>query len=276
MCTYEIKEMEAFQVCDVVIYQKIRKPNQTQHTTVTMTEVSSGTFSVEMSEAINEKLETLKELEAKLFSLEEGFDDEEYFINRFFNGDTSSSDIITLNVSGTMMTTTRATLQVIDDSVLAQQFDATKWKDQGCKSEKVKEWTPDEVVDWVKSIERIPEDIVTSFIENEINGLELLALERDRLKDIGVKRVGTICLLLLLKEIKQLDKKVSQGEVTLIEHSPYCFGKILDFLRIKHLSSLELIGEPAPPSVCDHKRDMFVNFVRYYFPGDTSGTILRT
>ena len=91
------------------------------------------------------------------------------------------------------------------------------------------------------------------------------------LEKIGVKRAGTICLL--LKEIKQLEK-ASQDVVTLIEHSPNCFGKILDFLRMKQVDSLELCGNPALPSVCENKRDMFEKVVKYYFPGESSKRIL--
>jgi hypothetical protein len=130
----------------------------------------------------------------------------------------------------------------------------------------------DEVSNWTKSVKGMQEDVSNLFIENSINGTELLALDRDGLKDIGVKRVGTICLL--LEEIGAMKEKVKKEAVTLIEHSPYCFGKILDFLRLKHLNSLELTGVPALPSVCEHKRGMFETVVRYYFPGDCSTLVL--
>jgi hypothetical protein len=135
----------------------------------------------------------------------------------------------------------------------------------------VKEWTPDEVSNWAKSIEGMQQDVSGIFLENSINGSELLALDRDGLKDIGVKRAGTICLL--LKEIKKLEK-ASEDVVTFIEHSPYCFGKILDFLRWKHLSSVGLTMGPARPSVSEHKRELFEKMIRYYFPGESSKLIL--
>ncbi len=227
-------------------------------------------FGDEVNKAINERWESLRELEAGANVLEKNFEDEEQFINSFMSGCTS--DIITLNVSGTMMATKRATLQVLDDSMLAQQFDDTKWTEQGCDSMRVKEWTPTEVSNWTKSVKGMQEDVSNLFIENSINGIELLALDRDGLKDIGVKRVGTICLL--LQEISALKEKVNKDTVTLIEHSPYCFGKILDFLLLKHLNSLELTGVPAVPSVCEHKRDMFETVVKYYFPGECSRQLL--
>jgi hypothetical protein len=91
------------------------------------------------------------------------------------------------------------------------------------------------------------------------------------LKMIGVKRAGTICLL--LKEIKQLDE-ASQDTATLIEYSPYCFGKILDYLRLKHLQTLGLIDEPALPTVCESQKKRFEKVVKYYFPGNCSKFIL--
>eukprot|EP00985_Skeletonema_marinoi_P018453 scaffold10306_cov75-Skeletonema_marinoi.AAC.14 len=214
-------------------------------------------FGDELNKAINERWTSLQKLEEGALSLDKSFQDEERFIDLFATG--STSDVITLNVGGTLMAAKRATLLAVEDSMLAQQFDDTKWTEQGCDNVRVKKWTPAQVGEWVRSVDGLQEDVSNLFIENEINGSELLALDRDGLKDIGVKRAGTICLL--LKEIKQLGK-ASQDVVTLIEHSPYCFGKILDFLRVKHLNSLGLCGEPSRPSVCEHKRDMFETVVR--------------
>ena len=74
----------------------------------------------------------------------------------------------------------------------------------------------------------LPEDVSIILYENEITGRELLALTRDNLKTMGMKRVGNVALL--LKEIDKLEE-ASRDNVTLIKHSPYCFGKILDYLR---------------------------------------------
>ena len=92
------------------------------------------------------------------------------------------------------------------------------------------------------------------------------------LKEIGVKRAGTICLL--LDEISTLKKTASEDVVTLIEHSPYCFGKILDYLRLKRLHDEDFIDEPPLPTVCDNQKNRFEKVVRYYFPGDSSKLIL--
>jgi hypothetical protein len=63
------------------------------------------------------------------------------FIKKYASGD--AKDVIALNVSGTMMVTTRSTLCTIQDSVLAQQFDDSKWTEQGYNGPPVCEWTPD-------------------------------------------------------------------------------------------------------------------------------------
>ena len=136
--------------------------------------------------------------------------------------------------------------------MLAQQFDDTKWTEQGYNNLRVTEWTPDDVTNWVKNIKDVPDDVASLFWENEIKGSELLALDKDGLKMLGVKRVGTICLL--HDEISSLKKAASDGMSTLIEHSPYCFGKMLDYLRLKHLHSINLSEEPALPIVCDDQK----------------------
>ncbi len=177
-----------------------------------------------------------------------------------------------LNVSGTMMVTKHSTLCTAKDSVLAQQFDDSKWTDQGCKGPCVKEWTPDQVCNWAKSIEGLQKNVAIIFYENEITGRELLALSRDELKMMGIERSGTLGLL--MKEIDKLEKS-SRDFVTLIEHSPYCSGKILDYLRLKQLHSLGFLAkEPPLPKVCDSQKNRFKKVVKYYFPGDASKVIL--
>jgi len=268
---YDIKEMEVFQVTDNPSTPHDPRKKQPLSCDSVKKVATIDTFSKEVNDAINDKWTTLQQLEAEVLSLEESFKDEEQFIELFGSGDTNN--VVTLNVSGTTMTTSRATLLLSEDSVLAQQFDDTKWTEQGsaCASPSVKDWTPDDVTNWVKSVKGVPDDVATLFWENEINGLELLALDKDGLKMIGVKRAGTICLL--LKEIKQLDE-ARLDTATLIEYSPYCFGKILDYLRLKHLHSLGLIEEPALPTVCESQQKRFEKVVKYYFPGNSAKFIL--
>ena len=262
---YNIKELEVFQVSDTCMTKKQVPPSSQNEVAVV------DRFTGEINDAINEKWLKLQELEEEVRSLEESFKDEENFIDSIGSGDTN--DIVMLNVSGTRMTTNRAVLMYAEDSVLAQQFDDTKWTEQGCKDMRVKDWEPDEVVKWVKRIKDIPDTVAELFIENEITGSELISLDKEGLKMLGVTRVGTICLL--ADEIITLKKTSSEGMVTLIEHSPYCFGKILDYLRMKYLHSIGLIdNEPALPTVCDDQKKRFEKVVKYYFPGESSNFIL--
>ena len=200
---------------------------------------------IPINKSINKKHACVLRAESEMLQLEESFKDEQTFIDKFASGDTK--DVVALNVSGTIMVTMRSTLCTAKDSVLAHQFDDSKWTEQGCNAPRVKEWTPEQVSTWAKSVEGLPEDVSIILYENEITGRELLALTRDDLKMMGMKRVGNVALL--LKEIEKLEK-ASRDIVTLIEHSPYCFGKMLDHLRLKQLHSLGfLVKEPPLPKV---------------------------
>ena len=266
---YTIKEMEVFLVSGKAPRyldpreQKQRPPNSTKKAPFV------DRFAKEINDAITEKWLTLQKLEGDLTSQEEIFNGEEQFVDSFASGD--KKDVITLDVSGTIMATRRDTLLAVKASVLAQQFDDTKWTEQGNNKMRVKEWITAEVCNWVANIEGIQDGVSSLFEENNINGPELLALSEFGLEKMGVNRVGTTCLL--LNEIKLLEKKC-QDVSTLIEHSPYCFGKIVDHLRLKHLHSIDLAEKPALPIVCATQKERFEKVVKYYFPGESSTILL--
>ena len=202
--------------------------------------------------------------------LEDNFIDEQEFIQKFASG--VAKDVVVINVSGAIMATKRSTLCIAIDSVLSQQFDDSKWTEQGFDGKRVKDWRPDEVCNWAKSVDGLSENVSIVLYENEITGRELLALNIEGLKMMGIERAGSLCLV--LDEIKFLKQK-SEEIVTLIEHSPYCFGKILDYLRSKQLHSLGLLEkEPALPEVQDSQQKRFETVVKYYFPGDGAKFIL--
>jgi hypothetical protein len=199
-----------------------------------------------------------------MLQLEESLLGKQAFVEKFATGD--AKDVVVLSVTGTIMTTKRCTLCAIDDSVLAQQFNDSKWTEQGCNSPCVKEWTRDEVSTWAKSIDGLPVEVPVNLYEKEITGQELLAFSLDSLKKLGIEQVGTLALL--LKEIEKLDK-ASQEIVTLIEHSPYCFSTILNHLCLMHLHSLGLIvKEPTLPEVREKEKQRFEKIVKFYFPGN--------
>jgi hypothetical protein len=256
---YTIKEMEVFLVTksSTPVRNTYSKSNPIQPATQAAKEVIR--FSDDMNKAINSKQACLVQAESEMLQLEENFLDEQTFVDKFATGD--AKDVVVLNVSGTVMTTKRCTLCTVEDSVLAQQFNDSKWTEQGCNFPRGKEWTPDEVSTWAKSIDVLPVEVSVTLYENEITGKELLALCRDDLKTMGIDRVGTLALL--VKKIEKLDK-ASQEIVTLIEHSPYCFGKILNHLRLMQLHSIGLIvKEPTLPKVEESQKQRFEK-VAYY------------
>ncbi|KAL7550410.1 hypothetical protein ACHAWF_013653 [Thalassiosira exigua] len=262
----EIKDMEVFQVTRGSSRKMIALERPKPNDCMVPKAKAVDRFYTKVNDAINAKQRALEEAELELLSLEHQFKDECVFISNFATGETK--DVVLLNVSGIDMATKRSTLLSKEDSVLAQQFNSTKWVQQGYNDEAVQKWTPDDVASWVHNIEDIPSDVGSCFKENEIQGSELLAMNMEGLKMIGIERAGTLCLL--SKEIESLRR----ASYVLIEHSPYCFGKILDCLRSKHLHSLGLANEPVLPQVCDSQKRRFEKVVEYYFPGDCAEFIL--
>jgi len=226
-------------------------------------------FQHDINNAINKSQDCLPMIELKVRTLEDSFNKEHQFVSKFAYGYTK--DVITLNVRGTMMGTTRSTLRIIEDSVLTKQFDDSKWTEQGYINLRVKGWSADDVCNWVNNIEGIQEDIGSIFKKNSITGCELLALNFDGLEKMGIGRAGTVCLL--QKEIEAL-VKASQDVVSVIDHCPYCFGKIFDFLRLKQLYAQGLAQQPALPDVPKSQKERFEKVVNFYFPGDAAKHIL--
>ncbi|KAL7544862.1 hypothetical protein ACHAWF_008226 [Thalassiosira exigua] len=268
--THTVKEMEVFQVSreSWEMIAPGRAGHQSQQVVPHVEPVTR--FAEEVNEAINAKQEALQQAEAGVLGLEKSFQDEQHFVSSFATGQTK--DIVMLSVSGTRMATKRSTLRVVEDSVLAQQFDESKWTEQGCEAPIMKKWTTGDVSSWVDSLELegIQSDFGYSFEENDINGPKLLALIMEGLKAIRMEREGTSCPL--LEDVEELKHHMNTG--TLIEHSPYCFNKILDFLRSKRLHTLGLAEEPTLPKVRDSKKGRFEKIVKYYFPGDAAKKLL--
>jgi len=263
---YAIKEMEVFQVIGAA--ESIAKVSKQKNKTPKV-ENPFTRFSEDINKAMNAKRACLLQAELEMDYLEDSFEDEQTFIEEYVSGD--DKDVVVLNVSGTMMLTRRSTLCIADDSVLAQQFDDSKWTQQNTSC-RVKEWTSNEVCDWARKTKGIQEDVSSIFVENNITGCELLALNMEGLKMIGIERAGTLCLL--LKEIQKLNQAI-QDVATLIEHGPYCFGKMLDYLRLKSQHSQGRVKEaPALPKVCESQQSRFEKVVKYYFPGDSAKFIL--
>ena len=94
---------------------------------------------------------------------------------RFFLGD--DEDMVSLNVSGTIMATKRSTLGLCKDSALAKQFDDPLWT-QKDKTAPAKQWNCEEVAKWVTAIEGMPDNVGPTCVRNDINGAALLSMQR--------------------------------------------------------------------------------------------------
>ena len=220
----------------------------------------SNSLSANTKDSLIEAINMLGEAEVEIANSGRIFEDAGVFIDTFACGETK--DKIKFNVSGAVITTERNTLQVFPESVLARQFDDTTWTENNC----VRDWTPEDVNSWVKKLEGVPDDAAEKIKQEKITGRELLSLGLEGLKMIGIRRPATICLI--YEEIKKL------GTVTFIEHSPYCFGKLIDFCRMLKLHSLGLGNTPDLPSVRNSDTSRFVEMVKYFNPGDTAELIL--
>lgn len=100
-------------------------------------------------------------------------------------------------------------------------------------------------------------------------GRELLALGVGGLKDFGVTRKGPIYLP--PDEINKLEKASAESSVTLIEHNPYIFQKILDHLRLvgSFMKGLVTTGHELP-IVRDAEKGRYKKLLKHLFPGGSS------
>ena len=199
--------------------------------------------------------------------MEASLEEENSFVENLLSS-SNCNDLVKLNVSGTTMTTHRSTLRQVKDSVLASQFDDSKRTQQGTSAET---WTPAEVAGWVRNLNGVPDDVAEIFKKNEVTGVELVNLGKDELYKLGITRPGTVGIL--SNQINHL-RGASEDSATLIEHSPYCFGKILDYLRRKRLHSLNLIEEVQRPVVDVSQKERYEKVVRYFFPGSQADEIM--
>merc|ERR1740139_665234 len=114
------------------------------------------------------------------------------------------------------------------------------------------------------------DSVLAKQFENKINGTELLLFGRDDLKEIGITRPGTLATV--IGAIDEL-KNSHLGNVILVEQSTYCFGKMIDQLRLRAMCEVD--DELAPePSIREPDKKRFKRVVDYYFPGDESSSFI--
>ncbi|KAL7504668.1 hypothetical protein ACHAXN_002257 [Cyclotella atomus] len=200
---FDIKEMEVFQVTRQSQNQAVPVAEKDGRNTVKSKELVNGKvtcFTHAINSALNQKWQALDELESELEILEARLADEKKFISFFTQG--KSNDVVALNEA------------TVASSILGQQDDEVS-----TNLHPIKEWNTQDIVAWLNNVDGLDPSIVDSFEHDEINGRELLALEREDLKDFGITKKGTIAYILL--EVKKLES--TQNDKTIhIEHSPHC------------------------------------------------------
>ncbi|EJK50423.1 hypothetical protein THAOC_30610, partial [Thalassiosira oceanica] len=87
----------------------------------------------------------------------------------------------------------------------------------------------------------------------------------EALKMMGLERPATMSLL--LDEVRELGEKATDDS-PFVEHNPYVFGKLLDFLRMRRLSKVGLVEDLSFPRVEASQQGRFSRLIEYYFPGD--------
>ena len=83
------------------------------------------------------------------------------------------------------MATNQSTLELCKDYVLAKQFDDPLWLRED-KTTSKNEWSCKEVAKWVAEIEGTTDNIGATFARNDVNGVALLIIGQEDLKDFGV------------------------------------------------------------------------------------------
>jgi len=273
---FKVADIEVFSVSQSstksIASNRKRKASdaQLQHVTepweaITFDDISSE----EMIAVLKTEQQMLIEANEELRKLKHAFEQEKGFITFFVLGETK--DIINFNVSGELMSINKATLNLFKESVLAKQFNDPNWAKEErhtYASDLVKKWRPNEVSKWISSIDGLSTDASKLLSKHNMNGNELLALDCETLKMFGITRPPTLALL--TKEVRELQKEGDHRESVLIEQSAYCFGKILDHLRLRAMCHNLQDPAPLPPPVIrEPYRKRFKRIVEFYFPGDS-------
>uniref|UniRef100_A0A7S4VX01 SAM domain-containing protein n=1 Tax=Ditylum brightwellii TaxID=49249 RepID=A0A7S4VX01_9STRA len=170
------------------------------------------------------------------------------------------------------MTVRRSTLRVFKGSGLDKKFNSTeKSTNKNKSSADTKEWTCEQVVHWAKNNPEIPDTVVEAFEQNDVNGMELFALCREDLKEMGIQRPGTLALV--TNAIKDLRRKNPNHQV-FIDHDPVPFGKIINQLRLKVMCRDNY--QPLPlTSLRPADADLLLNTVTHFFPGKSAESIVE-
>jgi len=226
-------------------------------------------FPADIKTALDKKQTILVDIRDKLQQQALALERETQFMGAFMKGE--NEDIVEFNVSGERLTVKRTTLGLCKDSVLAKQFNDPLWKrEKVCPS--VKHWDCEQVQKWASEIKAVPGGEVGARLrQNAIVGSELLHLGRDDLREMGITRPGTLATV--VGAIGELKKSAREDDVTFIGQSAYCFGKMIDQLRLCAMCQADG-GLPPPPEVRDLDKKRFRRIVEYYFPGEEASSFI--
>jgi len=229
--------------------------------------VTFDEFQIDIKTVLDEEKKALIETNSILQQQVRAFEREKHFVDTFATGE--SEDIVQFNVSGEHMAVKRSTLGLCRDSVLAKQFDDPLWKQNGNLGS-VEHWDFEQVATWASETKNIPDEVTQKLSENKIKGYELLLFGRDDLKEIGITRPGTLATV--IGAINEL-KNSALGNVILVEQSAYCFGKMIDQLRLRAMSQPDE-ELPPEPEIREPDKKRFKRIVEYYFPGDEASSFI--
>jgi len=215
-----------------------------------------------LRESLKAEMDALEETSAELVRLQDAFPNEKSLVQRFFRE--SGGEVALLNVSGRSITVSHKTLEKFPNSVFYKQFADPNWNRPTKKSKPgpVSGWAPEQVIEWIKTIDGLSSDTVSRHFA-DVTGSQLLALKREDIKDLGIDRPGSVALL--VAEIEKLRTESEANAAVFIEDSAYCFGKIIDHMRLAAMADLGLPAL-APPTIRAGYQQRFKNIVEYYFP----------
>lgn len=225
-------------------------------------------FSGEFKRHLKSEQQALIAAKKDLSEQEHSFKQEKQALSCFMGG--KQGDIVWLNVSGVHMAVKRSTLGIFKDSVLSKQFDDPSWEQEVKDSQAtVEKWTPKMVEAWANSIKGVTKETAGKLLYNEVNGINLLAMKWEHFKNLKIK-AGEVAII--TSEIEVLRQSCKPSPV-FVEHSAYCFGKVIDQLRIAAMQ--QLLDTPLPaPQVRSYERKRFKTIVEYYFPGESADFIM--
>lgn len=220
--------------------------------------IASDGFPEEVSLRFKAEEEALSEAFDNLTILQDAFEKEQIAVRHFCG--ISDDEIALLNVSGCTMAVKHSTLATYEDSVLFKHLVDENWN-HVTKENKVSDWNKMEVAAWAKEIQGLTEDVSCYF--QDITGSELIAMDREDIRGLGIERPGSVAII--TKAVQKLRTEDPKECAMVIKHNSYCFGKVIDHMRLKAMSCLD-VPDPGPPEIREPHRKRFKQTVEYYFP----------